>query len=76
MIAAAENSLYEYLCTRTLGQDTHEFTDESGQPDCMAARAFAEKIREQKPDRVYVEQRVNRVFLRVATSCSTAKGEE
>jgi hypothetical protein len=65
MIAAAENSLYEYLCTCTLGQDTHEFTDESGQPDCMAARAFAEKIREQKPDKVCVEQRVNRVFLRI-----------
>lgn len=64
MLATAENSLFEYL-RACKGQDIHEFTDESGQPDCMAARAFAEKIREHRPDRVHVEQRVNRVFLRI-----------
>lgn len=57
--------------------DRHEFWSEAGGPDLVAARTFAEAIRDRLggflDHFVEVEQRVNMVFVRVVGEhCPTA----
>ena len=64
----AIDGLLTYLLDSPEGREEFRFWDDNGEPDRLAARSFAENLRDQTQghDEIVVEQRHHRVFVGVS----------